>query len=329
MIPAMAEGSSHSKPAPSSAGFPGKLVWLGLTAAGTAWAASSVLSDLTNSGVIRYWKVGLVLVLASATAGTGWALLRGLLSLARRPSANAQPTTLLASASMAPDSDAQPDFEVAPSPRLDGRPAFIDRSELESIPSRPDRVVIWAAELARGMLPPVCVRSGRPAETALRYRFVSRSDGRLKENVEAYGDLLEVITGGALAVPPGAIDAIMANRVSGLMPLTRAQRRLVLVIRRAEALGLSGGVMVLAGIILAFTGLLPVVGVLLIAVGSLLFLAEVLWMFTGRPFFGPKGRVLEAPRGGDHIVELRRVHPDFAAAVRRMRAAAVAVPVPG
>ena len=42
--------------------------------------------------------------------------------------------------------------------------------------SRPDRVQIWASQLAANDFPPVCAMTGRPAETWRKFRFATPPD---------------------------------------------------------------------------------------------------------------------------------------------------------
>lgn len=59
------------------------------------------------------------------------------------------------------------------------------------------------------------------------------------------------------------------------------------------------------------------------------FIAAIVSLLVVRRLVGPRGTVMEQSTGyGDRLVEIRRIHPAFAAAVRQMQQARAAVPAP-
>ena len=60
--------------------------------------------------------------------------------------------------------------------------------------NRPDRIQIWASQLAANDFPPVCAMTGRPAETWRKFRFATPPDW-------AYALLALVVLGPPLNTP--------------------------------------------------------------------------------------------------------------------------------
>ncbi len=188
--------------------------------------------------------------------------------------------------------------------------------------SPPDRVQIWAAQLAAKDFPPVCAMTGAPAETWQRFRFVTAP-------AWAYAFLILVCTGIGL-LPIFILMAVVSRRASGHLPLTRASQRrvkratwvcidlFVLAVLLWIAAAVIASIWSDNAVASTFVGLAVFVGIL-----SLL-AAAIGWLLV-RPMFGPGGAVRARPAGyQDYPVELRKVHPLFVQAVYAQHAARMA-----
>ena len=150
--------------------------------------------------------------------------------------------------------------------------------------------------------PPVCAMTGQPAETWRRFRF---------STAPPWAFLLGVIAMLALS-----------RRATGYLPLTRDS---------AKKLSIFTWV---------FVGLLPLallfwvaaafvappdsdpvrstITLLLVFFGFGSFIVGLIGGIVGRRLYGPTGKVLEQQPGYyEPLIELRRVHPNFVAAVRQ------------
>jgi hypothetical protein len=152
------------------------------------------------------------------------------------------------------------------------------------------RVIVDAERFATGDLTPVCVVSGQPADRLLRVRFT---------HTPGWPWLL---------LPFGVLPALIAllftsQRLEGALPLTQRAiddhrlRRRVVVALLGISLALLLGAALLTESALAIAGVVGMVA------------AIVAKLVTDLRF------VMAAPRDGGREVVLRRVHPDFAAAV--------------
>jgi hypothetical protein len=87
--------------------------------------------------------------------------------------------------------------------------------------NRPDRVQVWAGQLAANDFPPVCAMTGQPAETWRKFRFATVPGW-------AYAFLALLCTGIGL-VPVFILMAIVSRRASGYLPLTHVSRQKLLL----------------------------------------------------------------------------------------------------
>ena len=176
-----------------------------------------------------------------------------------------------------------------------------------------DRVTIWAGQLAANSFPPVCAMTGAPAETWQRFRFVTAP-------AWAYAFLILVVTGIGL-LPIFILMTVVSRRASCYLPLTRASQRrvrlgtwlcvdlFILAILLWIGAGVAASIWPDNSTASIFIGLAVFTGILSILA------AAAGWLLV-RPRFGPGGRVLDRPPGSqDYLVELRRVHPAFVAAI--------------
>jgi hypothetical protein len=173
--------------------------------------------------------------------------------------------------------------------------------------SRPDRVQIWAGQLAAKDLPMVCAMTGRPAETWRKFQFTTPSVWVVT--------LLLVLTVLDLRGPRPKV-----RQARGHLPLTKSASELAMLVETTSLALLPLSVLLLVGGIviqrLNTAGLdLAAISRNLVVIGLVLLLAFVVSAVL-RNFVGLGAKVLAPPPGyGDQLVELRRVHPAFVAAV--------------
>ncbi len=196
-------------------------------------------------------------------------------------------------------------------------------------PSPPERVQVWASQLANNDFPPVCAMTGAPAETWRKFRFSTAPPW-------AYALLLLLCTGVGLLIVFLAM-LLVSRRASGHLPLTRgSSRQVALAIWIPAGLVIATVALWVLGIVVAVisndeTG--SAIASDLFIVSALPFIAGVLGWLVIKPLLGPRASVMER-RGGDYdrLVELRNVHPAFVAAVQQIhqaRAAFYASTYPG
>jgi hypothetical protein len=180
----------------------------------------------------------------------------------------------------------------------------------------PDRVVVWAAQLAANDFPPVCAMTGRPAETWRKFRFATPSFWVVVL-------LLGLVVLGLRAPGP------RARLANGHLPLTKSASELAMLVETVSlALLPLSTILVCGGIVIRrFNNADPDLSAIsrnLVVIGLVLLLAFIVSSVL-RNFVGLGAKVLEPPPGySDQLVELQRVHPAFVAAVNqmhRMRAA--------
>ena len=163
--------------------------------------------------------------------------------------------------------------------------------------------------------------TGRPAETWRKFRFATAPSW-------AYVFLVLVCTGIGL-LPIFIIMAAVSRRASGHLPLTRSISRTIGLATWIPA-GLLIGTVVLwivAAIVAAgssdqTTGAIAA-GLVILSLVTLL--AGGVGIYVIRPLVRPRGKVMEQQPGQlDKLVELRRLHPVFVAAVNQMHEARAA-----
>ena len=187
--------------------------------------------------------------------------------------------------------------------------------------NRPDRIQIWASQLAANDFPPVCAMTGRPAETWRKFRFATPPDW-------AYALLALVVLGGIGIIAYAIVIASISRRATGYLPLTRRSRFLLnLYIWGTVALLPIFLVLLIAGIVLSANTddqALGIIGGTMIAASVVLFVAFLVLVVLRR-WVGPGAKVMEPPLGyNDNPVELRRVHPGFVAAIHQLQATRMA-----
>jgi len=153
--------------------------------------------------------------------------------------------------------------------------------------------------------------TGRAAETWHRFRLVRNSGG-------AYGLFYVLLILPPVALVALALAPLFAEGASGRLPLSRASDRELRFVKLV-----CGGVYVLGpafwiAAILEWTVVGDEsIGNSLLVTGVLLYVCGAIgWHFI-RPLYGPTGKLLPSHReDGDDIVELKRLHPVFVAAVQ-------------
>jgi uncharacterized Tic20 family protein len=183
--------------------------------------------------------------------------------------------------------------------------------------NRPDRVQIWASQLAANDFPPVCAMSGQPAETWRKFKFSTPPTW-------TYALLILICLGGIGIILYAVVVTLVSQKASGYLPLTKAARnRLNIFIGVVVALLPVSFIMFFVGLAVGSSSdsTSSAISVALVIVGVVLFVAFLVGALT-RSLFGPGARVIEPALGQtDRLVELRRVHPAFVSAVQQQHAA--------
>jgi hypothetical protein len=173
----------------------------------------------------------------------------------------------------------------------------------------PSSALIWSTDLKLGFLPAVCVKTGRPADASVKFRFITVPGW-------AYYFLLLALTGIGLLLP-FIIMRLVSRVETGRLPYLSAVARRLRILRWALLVGFIA-IPVLLVVALAAIGGDTTIAVLL----WVLLLADLLGVIVVRyvvlPMQGPNGYVHDSPYPQGRWVELRRVHPDFAAALGEM-----------
>ena len=181
--------------------------------------------------------------------------------------------------------------------------------------------MIWSSQLRANDFPPVCAMTGRTAEAWRRFRFATPPQW-------AYALLLLACLGGLGFVLYALIVAAISRRASGYLPLTRTSRRWLNLFMWAVIAMLPLFIVLLVGGIAVGSN---TNGSTQSAVSAILLLAALVALLAFligaviRRFIGPSAKVMEPPPGyQEDLVELRRVHPAFVAAVQQAHRARAA-----
>lgn len=190
------------------------------------------------------------------------------------------------------------------------------------IATPPDRIRIWAGQLAANDFPPVCALTGRPAETWRKFRFATPPQW-------AYALLLLICLGGIGLILYAVVLTSIAQRAGGHLPLTHGARRQVdLAVWVPPGLLIAWVVLWIVAIIVSPTGNDQSGSGLSAAfffLGLLLLVGGLVGRLVVMRFLVPQARVFEPEPGQlDKIVELRNLHPNFVHAVQQLQAARLA-----
>lgn len=184
----------------------------------------------------------------------------------------------------------------------------------------PDRVQIWASQLAASDFPPVCAMTGRPGEVWRKFKFSTPPTW-------VYALLILVCIGGLGIILYAIIVTLVSQKASGHLPLTKAARnRLNVYIGVVVALLPVSLVLFFVGLAVASNNdsTSSAISLALVITGVIVF-ALFLVGALARSLFGPRGKVMEPQPGQlDGIVELRNVHPAFVAAIQQQHTARMA-----
>jgi hypothetical protein len=163
--------------------------------------------------------------------------------------------------------------------------------------------------------------TGRPAETWKKFKFATPPDW-------TYALLILVCLGGLGFIAFTIVVAVVSQRASGFLPLTRSSSRTVtLAFWIPVVLLITWPVSWAIAVIFRLSSSDPTAS----AIAGVSFWLGVLFLVAGligrlvvTPLISPRAKVRElAPGQNDRIVELRNVHPLFVAAVvQRQQAAA-------
>jgi hypothetical protein len=186
--------------------------------------------------------------------------------------------------------------------------------------------MVLASQLSAGDFPPICAMSGAPAETWGKFRFSTPP-------AWAVVFLLLICAAGLGFFVTLPLTYLVSRHATGILPLTRASvRKLSLPLRVGIPVTVVGVVLLL----IAFTTVTrnPLVGVLLVFavnLGALALVAGVvlveIGLQLGQSLIGPRAKIMRRdPSQTEALVELRRVHPKFVAAVTEMQQARGAAP---
>jgi hypothetical protein len=183
------------------------------------------------------------------------------------------------------------------------------------------KVQVWASQLWANDFPPVCAMTGRPAETWKRFKFATPPDW-------TYALLILVCLGGLGFIAFTIVVAVVSQRASGFLPLTRSSSRTAtLAFWIPLALLIAWVVFWAIAAIFGFTSNDPTASTIAgvsFWLGVFFLAAGMIGRLVVTPLISPRAKVRElAPGQADRIVELRNVHPLFVAAVlRRQQASA-------
>jgi len=175
----------------------------------------------------------------------------------------------------------------------------------------PDRVQVWASQLAANDFPPVCAMTGRSAETWRKFTFSTPP-------AWTYA-LIPLICLGVLGVIiAGAIIYGVSERATGHLPLTRSSSRTVgLAVWIPIALLIASPVAWVFAFVFGAGSDSPVFPIFFLG-GFLLLLAGLVGRLVGTPLIIPRARVYPVQPGQyDRLVEIRNVNPAFVAAVQQ------------
>jgi hypothetical protein len=157
--------------------------------------------------------------------------------------------------------------------------------------------------------------TGRPAETWKRFKFATPPDW-------AYALLILVCLGGLGFIAYAVVLAVVSQRASGYLPLTRSSSTTVtLALWVPLALLLASPIAFLIALIIALgsnDSTASTIAAVFLWLGLLLLGFGLLGRLVVTPLVSPRGKVMAiAPGQTDRIVELRNVHPAFVAAVQQ------------
>jgi len=171
-------------------------------------------------------------------------------------------------------------------------------------------VQVWQSQLVANDFPPVCAMTGAPAEMWRKFTFT---------NTPAWAFMF-----GALGA------AAFSRRVSGYLPLTRHASSRITRVRWLFVGLIPVGILFWVASAIASPGpnssdgTASAISAFLFLLGLAAFFFSVVGILVGRNSFGPSARILDGRGQRELLVELRRVHPAFVAAVQQQQQARAA-----
>jgi hypothetical protein len=175
----------------------------------------------------------------------------------------------------------------------------------------PFSALIWSTDLKLGHLPAVCVKTGQPADASVKFRFVTLPSW-------AYALYLLWLTGVGLLIV-FIIMRLVSRVESGRLPYVRAAANRIRLWRWVRVATIAGIPVLLIAAIVSLGGDTTIAALVWSAFLADLVAAMVL-PYAVLKRVSPNGYVHDSPYGNGRWVELRRVHPTFAAAVAEMYA---------
>ena len=153
--------------------------------------------------------------------------------------------------------------------------------------------------------------TGRPAETWRKFTFSTPPQW-------AYALLALIVFGGIGIIAYALVINVVSQKASGHLPLTKASNnRLNAYLWTVVGLLPLSFVLMIGGLVIASSqdATAQGIGIIVVVLGVLMFIAFLVGLIVRR-WIGPGATVREpAPGQYDKVVELRRVHPAFVAAV--------------
>jgi hypothetical protein len=175
----------------------------------------------------------------------------------------------------------------------------------------PVSALIWSTDLKLGHLPAVCVKTGRPADASVKFRFTTLPTW-------ANALYLLLLTGVGLLIV-FIIMRLVSRVESGSLPYARAAANRIRLWRWVRVALFIGIPVLLIGAVVSLAGDTTVAALVWSAFLAD-FIAAIVFPYAVLNRMGPNGYVNDSPYGNGRWVELRRVHPAFAAAVAEMYA---------
>jgi hypothetical protein len=186
----------------------------------------------------------------------------------------------------------------------------------------PASALIWSTDLKLGHLPAVCVKTGQPADASIKFRFATLPSW-------ANALYLLLLTGVGMLIVL-IIRRLVSRVESGRLPYVRTAANRIRLWRWVRVALLVGIPVFLIAAVISLGGDTTIAALVWSAFLAD-FIAAVVFPYAVLNRISPNGYVHDGPYGNGRWVELRRVHPTFAAAVAQMYAArwaAVQQPAP-
>jgi hypothetical protein len=168
---------------------------------------------------------------------------------------------------------------------------------------------IWSEDLKSGRLPAVCVKTGMLADASVKFRFVT---------LPSWGYfLLFLLCTGIGTLPVIIIMRLVSRSEGGRLPYLRAAANRIRLWRWIAVGTFIGIPVLLFAALLSLSGDTTISALVWSAFLADL-IAAVVVQYIVNPRIGPRGHVHESGYPQGRWVELRRVHPAFAAAMAGM-----------